>query len=533
MATPQYAVETKQELIDTINKRVEDKILEPNTANLLIKLINNASDLQEAISISALGTTYKRTGFNFDVRLDNKGDTIKYFKKNEKLSFKQDDGKPLNKLIIGDNFDALQNLLIEYRGKIDVIYIDPPYGSDSMGEFAQTNYNNNITRDNLLSMLHSRLILAKQLLSDEGVIFCSIDDKNQAYVKCLMDDIFGETNFVANFVWQKNFAPKNDNKYISISTEYILHYAKQIENYERGLLPRTEKHNKGYSNPDNDKRGLWTSGSMLATTFSQSGVFEITSPNGTKHNPPTGRCWRFSQDKIKELEKDNRIWYGSDGNGVPRIKRFLNEMPDGIVPQNLLLWEDVGSNQDGTQELKSIFNAQIFNYPKGINLINRLVSIGSIKKDALILDFFAGSATTGQAILSLNNIDDGTRSFILCNNNEITPTTPNGVAYDVTSKRLKRVMTGECYDGTKDFDWIKNNEALGGSLDVYEITPISNKDLTKDKTPFDLIDETLYGKEKFENPVDKVKWVCENFELTENELETDEAYMKRQMRGGV
>ncbi|MCR4733704.1 MAG: site-specific DNA-methyltransferase, partial [Treponema sp.] len=175
-------IDTKQSLIDEINKRVSDKILEKTNADLLIKLINNADSLDEAINIAALGTTYKRTGLHFDKRLEKMGNDIHYFKKNEELSFHTDDSKPVNKLIIGDNYQALQNLLIQYKNSIDVIYIDPPYGKDSMGEFAKTNYANAITRDNLLSMLYPRLQLAKHLLTDDGVIFCSIDDKNQAYV---------------------------------------------------------------------------------------------------------------------------------------------------------------------------------------------------------------------------------------------------------------------------------------------------------------------------------------------------------------
>ena len=188
--------ESKEQLIEEINRRVNDKIIEKSNADLLIKLINNADSLEEAISIAELGTTYKKTGFHFDKRLEKKGNDIKYFKKNKELSISDNKSNIKNKLIIGDNFYALLNLLIEYRGKIDVIYIDPPYGKDSMGEFADMNYNNAITRDNLLSMLYPRLLLAKQLLSETGVIFCSIDDKNQAYVKCLFDEIFGEAGFL-------------------------------------------------------------------------------------------------------------------------------------------------------------------------------------------------------------------------------------------------------------------------------------------------------------------------------------------------
>lgn len=192
--------ETKESLIAEIRQREQEKILETENAALLVKLIANAENDDDARAIAALGTTYKRTGFHFDKRLEKHvmTDTIKYFAKNEALSFGEaKEGEPVHKLIIGDNYDGLNNLLIQYKGGIDVIYIDPPYGKDSMGEFAQTNYANSITRDNLLSMLYFRLQIAKQLLSDEGVIFCSIDDKNQAYVKCLFDEILGEISHIA------------------------------------------------------------------------------------------------------------------------------------------------------------------------------------------------------------------------------------------------------------------------------------------------------------------------------------------------
>ena len=222
---------TKQSLIAEIEKRVSDKILEQTNADLLIKLINNADTLDEAINIAALGTTYKRTGLHFDKRLEKMSDTIKYFKKDEALSFHTDDSKPTHKLIIGDNYEALQNLLIQYRGKIDVIYIDPPYGKDSMGEFAKTNYQNAITRDNLLSMLYPRLVLAKQLLSEDGVIFCSIDDKNQAYVKCLFDEVMGEKCFLGQFKWNKVAKSPSLTDSIRMKYEYVLAYKKKDKVY--------------------------------------------------------------------------------------------------------------------------------------------------------------------------------------------------------------------------------------------------------------------------------------------------------------
>ena len=199
---------TREGLIAEIQRRVDDKILEQTNADLLTKLICNADALDEAMAIAQLGTTYKRTGLHYDKRLEKqRGNTIKYFKKNEELSFSDGTDSPHHKLIIGDNYDALQNLLIQYRGKVDVIYIDPPYGKDSMGEFAKTNYDNAITRDNLLSMLHPRLVLARQLLSNTGVIFCSIDDRNQSYVKCLFDEIFGESAFLFNVGKFRGFGP--------------------------------------------------------------------------------------------------------------------------------------------------------------------------------------------------------------------------------------------------------------------------------------------------------------------------------------
>ncbi len=226
----------KTALLAEMDRRVEDKILESNNAELLKKLIRNADSDEEAMSIATLGTTYKRTGLHFDKRLEKMTSDIHYFKKNESLSFHTDDEGPVHKLIVGDNYQALQNLLIQYKGGVDVIYIDPPYGKDSMGEFAQTNYENAITRDNLLSMLYPRLMLAKLLLSDSGVIFCSIDDKNQAYVKCLFDEVFGEKNFVTNFIW-KATPGSNTGFDIKTVTEYIVMYSK----HKNLFIPNTKK----------------------------------------------------------------------------------------------------------------------------------------------------------------------------------------------------------------------------------------------------------------------------------------------------
>ncbi|MEQ1734257.1 MAG: site-specific DNA-methyltransferase [Bacteroidia bacterium] len=367
-----------------------------------------------------------------------------------------------NLLIKGDNLEVLKHLTNAYYEQVKMIYIDPPYNTGSDGfvynddrkftnqelqnligvnaekakrilDFTTANSNSHSA---WLTFMYPRLYVAKQLLKDDGVIFISIDDNEVAQLRLLMDEVFGEENFVAEFVWQKNFAPKNDNKFISTSNESIIHFAKNKELYKRNLLGREDKHNKDYKNPDNDPNGDWTSGSILATSFSQSGVFEITAPNGSAHLPPDGRCWRFSLDRINQFIAENKMWFGVDGKGVPRVKRYLNEMPDGIVPQTWLDYKLVGSGQDGTQDLKKIFNGSLFfDFPKPTKLINHLIKIGSTPSD-LILDFFAGSGTTGDAVMQLNAEDGGNRKFILVQLPEAIDPKKNKAAYDFVKNEL-------------------------------------------------------------------------------------------------
>ncbi|MBR0054369.1 MAG: site-specific DNA-methyltransferase [Bacteroidales bacterium] len=530
---------TKQTLIAEIEKRVSDKILEQTNADLLIKLIKNADSLDEAINIAALGTTYKRTGLHFDKRLEKMSDTIKYFKKNEKLSFHTDDSKPTHKLIIGDNYEALQNLLIQYRGKIDVIYIDPPYGKDSMGEFAKTNYQNAITRDNLLSMLYPRLVLAKQLLSEDGVIFCSIDDKNQAYVKCLFDEVMGEMNFAGIFPWRKRTAKSDVPFGISQDYEYILCFAKS-----NSFIAGVEGGNRKYFETDDYPNRPWRVHDMSTQrTIKErpNSDFTIINPKNGKEFPVNPiRCWAITKDDFQRYYDEGRIVFPGDYDFLKITKPVLRYWKEddikkagdkfGQIAVSTKLPDDIGMSQDGTKEIAQILGDKVFLYPKSIKLLSFLIKIAN-KDDSIILDFFAGSGTTGHAVLDLNRSEakegdllnektpEGNRTFILCQLNEKTDTTPNGIAYDVTSKRLKRIMTGECYDGTKDFEWIKKNKPYGGNLDVYEIESVSNFEWTEGKTPFDVIDETLYGKEKFANIKEKIEWVCGNFDKTQKYLE--------------
>ncbi len=542
----------RKNLIAEIERRVNDKILERTNADLLLKLINNADSISEAISIAQLGTTYKRTGLHYDKRIEKYGNTIKYFKKNESLSFSDGKEGPRHKLIIGDNYDALQNLLIEYRGNVDVIYIDPPYGKDSMGEFAKTNYENALTRDNLLSMLHPRLVLAKQLLSKDGVIFCSIDDRNQAYVKCLFDEVFGESSFLFNVPRQTIKGGKTTTT-IYKNHDYVLAYTinKEIQ------LTLLDTDTTSYDQEDEyvatrgkykvtqtlDYDSLSYSSSMDyilnfdGKKFVAGGSAEEREKRINGNHAKQDWTWRWSETDIEWairnkllVLKGNRIYTKTYEKcrkviGKAELQYFDKKQQ---AYSSLMYVDNDFSNNIGKKDLESILPGAngLFKNPKPVSLIKALIDLVCCKEDAVVLDFFAGSGTTGQAVLEYRSKAKNT-SFVLCQINEITDETPNGIAYDVTSKRLKRIMAGSCYDGSSNFAWIKDNEPYGGSLDVYEIESVSNSEHVCGKTPFDVIDETLYGKVKFEALEDKIKWVCENFEITQHKVESDSDWKKR------
>ena len=530
--------ELKVSLIQDLKNRVDDKILEESNFLLLEKLINNASDKTEAIAIAELGTTYKRTGFHFDKKLERLGTTIKYLKRNDELSFSSvNDSDLTHKLIIGDNYDALLNLSISYRGKIDVIYIDPPYSKDDMGDFAETNYNNAITRDNLLSMLYPRLILAKQLLSEEGVVFCSIDDKNQAYVKCLFDDVFGENNFISNSIVVNNRGGR-DYGGIAKQHEYLIIYAKNIYEYE---LNPIEDENKQFQYQDEisgfnlmelrnrnikfnrqNRPNLFYPFYIDPNSKDQNGLFKISLEKDEQFNvevlPAISQgvqtVWRWGKEEKSRHNLNKEIFGKENQNGGYMIVQKYRK----TTKMQRSVWDEKEFvNERGTEAVKEILGKNVFDYPKSVFLVKRIIEIAS-KRDSIIVDFFAGSGTTGQAVLELNKDDGGTRTFILCTNNEISEKNPYGIAYDVTSKRLKRVMAGKCYDGTDDFEWIKKNEALGGNLEVMEIAEVSNIEQQQGLSPFDVIDEKLYGQDFTFSVEDKIRWVCENFSVTQKYL---------------
>ena len=531
----------KDDLIAEIDKRVADKILEPANAELLKKLIRQADNDNEAMWIAELGTTYKRTGLHFDKRLERMTDDICYFKKNEALSFHTDDGKPVHKLIIGDNYQALQNLLIQYKGKIDVVYIDPPYGKDSMGEFAQTNYENAITRDNLLSMLYPRLMLAKMLLSDSGVIFCSIDDRNHAYVKCLFDEVFGEGNYVDTLHWKRKKQPSFLAKHTAKVMEYVLVFAKKWESLGKLSIETLSDATKKVVNLTNQvsirhfikgvrvkcgDKGLIPKGKYTIKTMSVEYSDDVYFADGITQNDVDVKAnFSVSQEKIDNYISKKLLFITANYG----LRRDVSEEETNNAKAITDLLLDWGDNQDSEKELKDLFGDKLFDYSKPTKLIGNLIK-STNKDDAIILDFFAGSGTTGHAVLDLNK-DGVDRTFILCQLNEKTDTTPNGIAYDVTAKRLKRIMTGECYDGTKDFKWIKENQPYGGNLDVYDLATVANFADTEGKTPFEVIDETLYGQEKFQTLREKVEWVCGNFSNAQKNVENDDEWKRRIAEG--
>ena len=333
-----------------------------------------------------------------------------------------------NLYIEGDNLEVLKLLHETYLGKVKMIYIDPPYntGNDfvyaddfvqSMDEYRENSgqfddggnrmvqniESNGRFHTDWLNMIYPRLKLAKDLLTDDGVIFISIDDNEQENLKKCCDEIFGSSNFVAQLIWERAFAPKNDAKYISNSHDYILMYAKKISDFVIGRLPRTEEANARYSNPDNDPRGVWQSDNLTVKTYSPSGDYPITTPSGRVVEPPAGRCWRLSKKVFLERLQDNRIWFGADGNGVPRIKRFLSELKfDGMAPTSLLFYKDVGHSQEGSQELIKIMDGGVFDGPKPTRLLKRLITLSNLDKYSIVLDFFSGSATTAQALMEMN-----------------------------------------------------------------------------------------------------------------------------------
>lgn len=369
-----------------------------------------------------------------------------------------------NLYIEGDNLDVLKALRETYLGKVKMIYIDPPYntGNDfvynddfaqSRDEFEETSglfdEEGNQTIDPMqrntesngrfhtdwLNMIYPRLKVARDLLSDDGVIFISIDENEIENLKKVGNEIFGEHNFVGSVIWERAFAPKNDAKYFSDSHDYIVVYAKILSNFHIGKLARTEEANARYKNPDNDPRGPWSPDNMTVKTYSAAYDYEITTPNGSKMTPPNGRCWFTNKEKMMKLIADGRVWFGEDGGNMPRLKRYLADVQQGMTPTTIWKYTEVGHNQEGRQEVKILFdNNGYFDGPKPVRLLSRILQIANTQKDSIILDFFSGSATTAHAVMQLNAEDGGTRKFIMVQLPEKTD--PKSEAYKAGYKNI-------------------------------------------------------------------------------------------------
>ncbi len=345
-----------------------------------------------------------------------------------------------NIYIEGDNLEVLKLLQRSYLGKVKMIYIDPPYntGNDFVydDDFRRTAAEEDLEAGNVdelglryrkntdtngkfhsdwCSMIYPRLLVARSLLTEDGVIFISIDDNEQRNLRNICDEVFGEGNFVAQLVWERAYSPKNDAKFISNSHDYILMYAKNIDSFTIGRLPRTEEANARYSNPDNDPRGDWKPSDMSVKTYNADCDYPITTPSGRVVEPPAGRCWRLSAKAFAERLQNNRIWFGSDGNSVPCIKRFLSELKfDGMAPTSILFYKEVGHSQEGAQEVVSLFGDKgVFDGPKPVRLMQRLIILANLNNDSIVLDFFSGSASTAHALMKTNAEKNTNCKFML------------------------------------------------------------------------------------------------------------------------
>lgn len=349
-----------------------------------------------------------------------------------------------NVFIEGDNLEVLKLLQKAYNDRVKLIYIDPPYNTGSndflypddfseplrayLEYTGQVDTDGNRTAANTdtlgrrhsrwLSMMYPRLVLARNLLTQDGVIFVSIDDNEVANLRQLMDEVFGSENFVATVIWQKVYSPKNSARHFSEDHDYIVIYARNAEKWVPGLLPRTAEQDAAYKNPDNDLRGPWKSGDLSARNYYGLGTYAVTCPSGrTIDGPPSGRYWAVSRERFDELNADKRIWWGRNGDSTPSLKRFISEVKQGRVPQTFWPYDEVGHNQDAKKELLKRVqfgsSESVFDTPKPTKLIRRMLALATKPNDGdIVLDFFAGSGSTADAVLQQNVEDGGNRRFV-------------------------------------------------------------------------------------------------------------------------
>ena len=408
-----------------------------------------------------------------------------------------------NVIIEGDNLLALKALLPTHTGRIKCIYIDPPYNTGNEGWV----YNDNLTQpqfkewighvvgkegedacrhDKWCCMMYPRLMLLKELLSDDGAIFVSIDDNEVAHLRLLMNEVFGEDNFVATIIWQKMFSPKNSARLLSESHDYIIAYAKSVDKWIPNLIARTSKQDDRYKNPDDDARGVWTSSDLSARNYYSQGTYPIITPSGRViSGPAKGRYWSVSQANFEQLVKDNRVWFGQDGGNMPRLKRFLSEVKEGVVTETLWFHQEVGNTQEAKKEVVELLDdaGEVFITPKPTRLIKRILRLAT-DEDSLVLDSFAGSGTTGQAVLELNQEDGGDRKFVLVQQKYDSKDDERkklNICHTITAERVRRVIVGQgvpATGGAFTYACVSDAPLFGEYRDLGE-TPPPFEDLAK------------------------------------------------------
>lgn len=406
-----------------------------------------------------------------------------------------------NLYIEGDNLEVLKLLREDYLGRIKMIYIDPPYntghefvynddftvGSQEWkmlsGDFSDDDFKLSANTDSngrfhtdWLNMMYPRLVVARSLLSDDGVIFISIDENEVQNMRKMVDEIFGESNFISQLGWQKVYSPKNQARYFSNDYEFVLCYAKRIDCFSVNLLPRTEEMNARYKNPDNDPRGPWKPGDCVGAGVRSRGYYDVVSPKtGKVFNVPQGKHWVYAPENMEQMIKDNKIWFGSDGNAFPAVKQYLSEV-SGRRPSSLLLYEDYGHTDMAKKDVIKLFpdfEKVPFDTPKPVKLIKMLATIGSGEND-IILDFFSGSATTGQSLFELNVEQNSKRKFILIQLPEPIQDNPDALKLGlntiskVGAERLRRAgkKTKDVLKEKKSEDSLFENEKQAYNLDA-------------------------------------------------------------------
>lgn len=358
-----------------------------------------------------------------------------------------------NFLLEGDNLHSLHLLEKTHRGKVDVIYIDPPYNTGHK-DFVYDDYYvdkmDGYSHSKWISFMEKRLRIACELLKSSGTIFISIDDNEQANLKLLCDEIFGEQNMLADIIWNSRKSVSND-AVVSLNHNYTLVYTKNISAFNAVKhFFKLANNGEGFENPDNDPRGLWKADPFDSPGIRPNLTYAIINPNtGVEYWPPKGRCWRTGEKEYLEFLNDNRIVFGKNGKSKPQLKRFLSDAQDkGMTPKSL--WDDCGTATDGTKEILNIFGEKVFDTPKPVQFIKRILDLAG-NNNSIIVDFFAGSGTTAHAVLEMNKEDGGNRRFILCTNND------NKICEEITYQRIKTVITGNRVDGTKYSEGISAN----------------------------------------------------------------------------